>query len=248
MTHRPVIGIATQTLEAAPGGELPPCWIMGQRYVRTLTAAGAVPWLVPLIPDDPASLDAICERLDGLFLTGGVDVDPSRYGESREPFCGRSDPARDAVEIHLIRWALRERKPILAVCRGIQVINVALGGSLYQDVASQWPGTIKHDYFPTKEKPARDYLAHDIEVPRGTRTAEVLGPGRLPVNSMHHQAIKALAPGLTPSAFAPDGVIEAVEAADERFLIAVQWHPEELAERDARMRRLFTSFIDAAAV
>src|SRR5262245_10526468 len=122
MPRRPVIGIATQTLEAVPG-ELPPCWVMGQRYVRVLRDAGAVPWLIPLLLEDQATLREIYDRLKGVFLTGGVDVDPSRYGEARQSYCGRTDPARDDVEIQLIRWALADQKPILAVCRGIQILN-----------------------------------------------------------------------------------------------------------------------------
>lgn len=243
---RPVIGIPTQTLEAIPG-ELPPCWVMGQGYIHVLRTLSVVPWLIPLLPEDLDTLREIYDRLDGLFLTGGVDVDPSKYGEPKESFCGRTDPARDDVEIQLIRWALEDKKPILAVCRGIQVVNVALGGSLYQDVKSQIPAAAKHDYFPTKENPARDYLAHPINVERNTRLAELLGGQSVPVNSMHHQAIKKLADGLTPTAFSPDGLIEAAEGAPGQYLTAVQWHPEELAGRDPGMKRLFTSFVEAAA-
>ena len=246
MSRRPVIGIATQTLDAVPG-ELPACWVMGQRYVNVLRTVGAVPWLIPAVPDDPDTLRQIYDRLDGIFLTGGVDVDPSRYGETQQSYCGRTDPPRDEVEIQLIRWALADRRPILAVCRGIQIVNVALGGSLFQDVAVQVPHALKHDYFPTKDHPARDYLAHPIEVKRGTRMAELLGSNSVTVNSMHHQAIKDLAPSLVPSAFAPDGLIEGVEASDDRYLVGVQWHPEELADRDPAMRRLFTSFVSGAA-
>jgi putative glutamine amidotransferase len=244
---RPVIGIATQTLEAIPG-ELPPCWIMGQKYVQALRLAGAIPWLIPLIPEDPATLREIFDRLDGIFLTGGVDVDPRHYGEERADFCGRTDPPRDAVEIQLIRWSLADHKPILAVCRGIQVVNVALGGSLFQDVAAQLPGSIKHDYFPTKEKPARDYLAHTIRTVRGSRLREFLGSEEVAVNSMHHQAIKKLAPGLTVTAVAPDGVIEGVEGTNGQYLVGVQWHPEELTDQDAGMRQLFSSFIKEAQI
>lgn len=242
---RPVIGIATQTLEAIPG-ELPPCWIMGQKYVHALRSAGAVPWLIPLIPDDLATLREIYNRLDGIFLTGGVDVDPSQYGEAKASYCGRTDPPRDAVEIQLIRWSLEDHKPILAVCRGIQVVNVALGGSLFQDVAAELPGSLKHDYFPTKERPARDYLAHPVATVSGSRLREYLGPDPVLVNSMHHQAIKRLAPGLKVTATAPDGVIEGVEGMNGHYLVGVQWHPEELTEADSGMRRLFTSFVDAA--
>jgi putative glutamine amidotransferase len=242
---RPVIGVATQTLDAVPG-ELPDCWIMGQRYINALRTSSAVPWIIPLIPDDLATLREIYDRLDGVFLTGGVDVDPSRYGEPKAEYCGRIDLPRDAVEIQLIRWAMADKKPILAVCRGIQVVNVALGGSLYQDVGQQVPSAIKHDHFPTKENPARDVLVHTVETQRGSRLGACLGVAPVMVNSMHHQAIKHLAPGLVVTATAPDGVIEAVEGANGQYLVAVQWHPEELVDHDAGQRRLFTSFIEAA--
>jgi len=173
-------------------------------------------------------------------------VDPGQYGEDREVFCGRVDPPRDAVEIQLIRWAAEDRKPVLAVCRGIQVVNVAMGGTLYQDVARQLPQAMKHDYFPTKDNPSRDYLAHTIDTRRGSRLGDALGAAPALVNSMHHQAIKQLAPGLAVTAHAADGVIEAVEADGPQFLVGVQWHPEELAERDPGMYRLFTAFVDAA--
>ena len=244
MPRRPVIGIATQTLEAIPG-KLPLCWVMGQRYVRALTAAGAVPWLVPLLPDDEATLRAVYEHLDGVFLTGGVDVDPASYGEPRHELCDRTDPPRDATELALIRWAVADKKPVLGVCRGIQALNVACGGSLYQDVTAQHPRAIKHDYFPTGDRYPRDYLAHPVRVGAGSRLASVLGAEQVQVNSMHHQGIKALAAGLRATAHAPDGLIEGVEKPDARFVIGVQWHPEELAEQHAPMRRLFAAFVEA---
>ncbi|HEY1380072.1 MAG TPA: gamma-glutamyl-gamma-aminobutyrate hydrolase family protein [Gemmataceae bacterium] len=245
MPRRPVIGIATQTQEAVPG-QLPRCWIMSQKYVQVLCSYGAVPWLVPLLPGDPATLREVYERLDGVFLTGGVDVDPSHYGEQRHPKCGHTDPERDAVEMMFVRWALADYKPLLAVCRGFQVLNVACGGTLFQDVASQCPAAIKHDHFPTAAgTPTRDYLAHDIRVDPRTRLGRCLGAEQVPVNSMHHQGIKALAPALVPSAWAPDGLIEGAEGANGHYVVAVQWHPEELTAQDGQ-RRLFTEFLAAA--
>lgn len=241
---RPVIGIATQTLP--PMGDLPKCWVMGQRYVEVLRQAGAVPWLLPLLPGDPETMTEIFQRLDGVFLTGGADVDPSQYGEVKEPFCGATDLARDAIEIMLLKYATDQHLPVLAVCRGIQILNVAYGGTLYQDVTKQVPAAMKHDYFPTPAQPSRSYLAHDITVKQGSRLADILGGSMLPVNSMHHQAIKDLAPGLKPTAYAPDGIIEGVEGANGQYLIAVQWHPEELAETQPGMKRLFSTFVDAA--
>jgi putative glutamine amidotransferase len=246
MLHpRPVVGVATQTLEAVPG-KLPGCWIMGQRYVRVLAAAGAVPILIPLLQGDEDTLRALYDQLDAVFLTGGVDVCPENYGEQRHDKCDRADPARDWVEIRLIRWALADRKPILGVCRGIQVINVACGGSLYQHLADRLPAGIKHDYFPTAERPARDYLAHEVEVDPSSRLGRLLDAARLPVNSMHHQGIKRLAPGLRATAHAPDGLIEGLEGEGGQYLVAVQWHPEELTDAHDAQRRLFTDFIAAA--
>jgi putative glutamine amidotransferase len=245
--RRPVIGIATQTLQAIPG-QVPLAWVMGQKYVRVLTAAGAVPWLVPLLPDDEATLRSIYDRLDGVFVTGGVDVDPSRYGEERLPVCGASDPDRDATELQLLRWAVADGKPVLGVCRGHQVINVALGGALYQDVTAQVPRAIKHDYFPVPGSPyTRDQLSHDVLVTRPSRLGAILAADRVRVNSMHHQGVKTLAPGLVASAFAPDGLVEGIEGTNGQFLLGVQWHPEELAEKDPAMRGLFTAFLEAAA-
>src|SRR5207237_824725 len=137
----PVIGITTQTLEAIPD-QLPRCWVMSQRYVQVLTAAGAIPWVIPLLEGNEGTLRQIYERLDGLFLPGGVDVDPVAYGEPRSALCGRTDPARDWTELLFVRWALADRKPVLAVCRGAQLVNVAVGGSLYQDVGAQHPDAI----------------------------------------------------------------------------------------------------------
>ena len=177
-----------------------------------------------------------------------MDVDPCCYGEAKSPLCGTTDPDRDAVEIALLTHALSRSLPVLAVCRGIQILNVACGGTLYQDVTAQVPSALKHDYFPTPERPSRKFLAHDVTVTRGSRLAHILGDSVVPVNSMHHQAIKHLAPNLAPTGLAPDGIIEGVEGTDDRYLIGVQWHPEELTETQPEMARLFHTFADAASV
>jgi len=244
--RRPVIGIATQTLPGVPG-ERQPCWLMGRSYVEELRKVGGVPWVIPLVPHDEDTLNEIFSRLDGVFITGGVDVDPARYGEPKTPLCGTTDPDRDAVELMLLKYAMAHELPVLAVCRGIQILNVLGGGTLYQDVTAMVPAALKHDYFPTPDQPSRKYLAHDITVKAGSKLGAILGDAVVPVNSMHHQAIKDLAPGLAPTAFAPDGIIEGVEGTGEQYVIAVQWHPEELTDTQPGMKRLFTTFIDAAA-
>jgi putative glutamine amidotransferase len=245
MRKRPVIGITTQTLEAVPD-QLPRCWVMSQRYVHVLVSNGAVPWIVPLLSHDAETLRSIYDHLDGVFLPGGVDMDPSTYDEPKRPECGRTDPPRDATEIQLLRWAMEDRKPVLAVCRGVQVMNVAAGGSLYQDLDTDVQGSIKHDYFPSGDTNHRDQLVHDIRVERGTRLATLLGSESVTVNSMHHQGIKKLAPTMVATAYASDGIIEGAEARGDHFMVGVQWHPEDLTDADARMRRLFGAFVDAA--
>jgi len=248
MQSRPVIGIPTQTLQAIeiiPEG-LPHSWVMNERYFRVVTSVGGVPWMVPLLDEDPETLRAIYDHLDGIFLAGGVDVDPSSYGSERHALCGRTDLARDAVELLFARWAREDGKPVFGVCRGMQVINVAAGGSLWQDCADQLPESVKHDYFPGAGW-ARDYLAHDIRVVEGTRLHRAFGEERVMVNSMHHQGICRMGEGLVASAYAPDGLVEALEGDGDAFQVGVQWHPEMLIESDAGTRRLFEDFIEAAS-
>lgn len=241
--NRPIVGIPMQTLEPIPG-QTPLCWIMGYQYVKVLTELGCLPWLIPALMDDLDSLRGIYEKLDGLFLTGGVDVDPRYYNETKDTACGRTDIARDTVEFQFIRWAMEDRKPVLGVCRGAQVINVACGGTLFQDVAKFHSSEMKHDFFPTGEHYSRDMLAHTVKVEKGTTLHGILGSDTAQVNSMHHQGVKQLATTLRANAFAPDGLIEGVEGTNGQFLIGVQWHPEELTRRDGAMRRLFESFVE----
>lgn len=245
---RPLIGIPAQTLQAIDGipDGLPHSWVMNSRYYHAAAALGAVPVMVPLFHDDEATLRALFDRLDGLLIAGGVDVDPVRYGEAPHPRLGRTDPARDAVELTLARWAVEEKKPVLGLCRGHQVLNVVLGGTLWQDIEAQVPGAIRHDYFPTSGF-SRDFLAHDVTLESGSRLHGAFGAATIRVNSMHHQAIHALAPALRVAARAPDGVIEGVESGTDHFLVGVQWHPEIFEPTDPRTRQLFREFVAAAS-
>jgi putative glutamine amidotransferase len=247
MEQRPVIGIATQNLQSIDRipEDLPASWVMNQRYFIACTQVGAVPWMIPLLDDDLETLRQIYERLDGIFLAGGVDMDPASYGAEPHEKCGRTDPPRDRVELQLARWAMEDGKPILGVCRGMQVMNVAAGGTLVQDCEACLPGADKHDYFPGAGW-ARDYLAHGIRIAPGSRLAASFGEGDAMVNSMHHQGVDALAPSLDATAWAPDGLVEAVETRGDAFQVGVQWHPEMLIDTHDGTLRLFEAFIDAA--
>jgi putative glutamine amidotransferase len=247
MNTRPLIGVPTQTLQAIDGipPELPHSWVMNHRYYTALALVGAAPVMVPLLVSDVAALRGIYDALDGVFIAGGVDIDPSSYHEPRAALCGRTDLDRDGVEILFAQWARADGKPLFGVCRGLQIINVAAGGSLYQDCAEFREGSIKHDYFPTAGH-ARDFRAHAISVAEGSRLHEAFGSTEVEVNSMHHQGLKQIADGLVTTATAPDGLVEALEASGDAFVVGVQWHPEMLIDHDAGTRRLFEAFVDAA--
>jgi putative glutamine amidotransferase len=234
----PLIGITTSVTVA----KVPERAYVNGTYIRAVQAAGGIPVLLTphLTPEVQA---ALWQRLDGLLITGGGDIEPARFGEARHPTVDDVSPARDALEIGLTQRALADDVPLFAICRGIQVLNVALGGTLVQDIPSEIPGARAHS-----QQTPRDEPTHPVKVMgEGTRLGRVLGALELEVNSMHHQAIKRLGDGLTPVAWAPDGVIEAVEMpGDERFVLGVQWHPEELVGRDAAARNLFAAIVDAA--
>jgi putative glutamine amidotransferase len=207
---------------------------------------GGVPWMIPLFDDDLPTLRAIYERLDGLLIPGGVDMDPRQYGDTILPECGNLDPARDRVELQLAKWAIEDGKPVLGLCRGLQIINVARGGTLWQDLETQRPELVKHDYFPTQGF-ARQHLAHPVTLEPASRLATLLdGPDTIMVNSMHHQAVRTLGDGLQVTARSPDGVVEALELPGDAFTIGVQWHPEVFEMTDPHTRHLFGGFIAAA--
>jgi putative glutamine amidotransferase len=250
--RRPVIGVTTQTLHAIEGipAGLPESWVMNQRYFRAVTDLGATPWMIPLFHDDVDTVRGIYEELDGLLIPGGVDMDPGTYGEAVTPQVGRLDPARDAVELQLTRWAIADGLPVLGLCRGAQVINVAQGGTLVQDIPTQWvppdgAALLQHDCYPTKGF-ARTHLAHPVALLAGSRLRAILEHESVPVNSMHHQSVKTLGEGLRVSAVAPDGVVEAVEGTGAGFCVGVQWHPEVFEGHDPATRQLFRAFLDEA--
>lgn len=247
MSTRPIIGVTTQTLQAIDGipAGLPQSDVMNQRYYIAVALAGGAPILVPLLDDEPEALRAAYDACDGVLIPGGVDVDPKYFNEDPHPKLGRIDGARDRVEMQMTRWAVEDKKPLLGLCRGLQVINVTLGGTLYQDLEDQYPESIKHDYFPTYGYD-RDHLAHEVTLTKGSRLRHLMELERIPVNSMHHQGIKTVAPSLAVSAVAPDGLIEAVESTNDHFLVGVQWHPEVFEMTDPHTRHVFREFINAS--
>lgn len=212
-----------------------------EAYIEAISHAGGTPLLIPLgLPDEAYA--ALLEHLDGVLFTGGGDVQPERYGDQPNSLVREMDPDRDRVEISLLQDCLPGQKPFLGICRGIQLINVAMGGSLYEDLQTQFPGAQRHQFFP--EKP-RSFPAHRVQIESKSRLAGVLGTTQIDVNSLHHQGIRQLAEGLSASAYAPDGLIEAFELPDYPFGLAVQWHPEWMQEHEP-MQALFQAFTQAA--
>lgn len=239
----PVIGILTRQ-DGSATWEGYRLYGQGRAYCRSVALAGGAPALIPLELGERA-WHSIYRRLDGLLFPGGVDVHPSHYGEKAHPKLGRVDDELDEAELVLARWALEDGLPILAICRGIQLINVAAGGSLYQDLPAQFPAALRHTC-PAPETP-RDHRAHPVRIEPETRLVAALGTQELEVNSRHHQAIKDLAPGFAITARAPDGVIEGIEQEAAPFVVGVQWHPENLTADDTRMLALFQEFVGACA-
>jgi putative glutamine amidotransferase len=234
----PLIGITT----SLTADRTPERAYVNIAYIRAVQDAGGIPLLLP--PHLSAEVrTALWQRLDGLVLTGGGDIDPARFGQPRHPKTDDVAPARDELELALTRRALDDALPLLGICRGIQVLNVALGGTLVQDLPSERPGPIAHS-----QSEPRHEATHPVKVMgEGTRLGRVLGRLELQVNSMHHQAIDRLGAGLREVAWAPDGVVEGVELpGDERFFLGVQWHPEELVAHDPAARNLFSAIVDAA--
>jgi putative glutamine amidotransferase len=216
---------------------------LNQSYVRALEGAGLLPLVVPPL-DDADAARTILASVHGLVLTGGEDVHPARYGAEPHPATNPANPRRDAGELAFAEAARLLSRPTLAICRGIQVVNVALGGSLVQDITSQMPNALRHD----ADAP-RQARVHDVRVERDTVLARSLAAESIRVNSSHHQAVERLAPGLRLSAMAPDGVIEAAEwHGADWWMVGVQWHPEELVDTPEPWdRRLFAAFAAACA-
>ena len=215
-----------------------------QSYIRAVEAAGSVPIIIPHL-ESPEALRRIYDMLDGILLSGGLDIHSKYYGQEPHPALDPSDVGMDRTETTLLPWALEDDLPILGLCRGEQVLNVVMGGTLIQDIYTQYPTTIDHR--ESFKKRIRDYLAHDIVIEENSRLRELTGESRVWVNTSHHQSIDKVGSGLIATAWAPDGIVEAVESHDHRFVMAVQCHPEELWRKQGWASRLFRAFVEAAA-
>lgn len=205
------------------------------KYIESLARAGAGMRWVELSDPEQAVQNAL--TCDGLLLPGGGDMDPKFYGQARIPACGEPNLLRDAAEPLLLRAFLAADKPVLGICRGIQVMNAVLGGDLYQDIK------------PFEHLPHNDHWAkvHTVTVRRGTLLSRILGQDTVLVNSQHHQAVDRVAPGFTLAALSEDGIVEAIEKPDARFCLGVQWHPEWLSDADPAMQSLFDAFVNACS-
>ena len=232
--HKPLIGV-TPLYDRGRDSY----WML-PGYFLALEEAGAVPVMLPLTAEE-AELRRLVETLDGFLIAGGQDVCPSVYGEEQKPTCAETCPERDAMETALLRLLWEVDKPVFGICRGLQMLNAYLGGTLYQDLLTEHPSETNH-----RMAAPYDRAEHPVTLKKDAPLYALLGQETIGVNSCHHQAIRQLAPHLLPMAIAPDGLIEAVCAPEKRFVWAVQWHPEFFWKKDAISRKLFKAFADAA--
>lgn len=231
--HRPLVGVTPLYDEARESD-----WML-PGYLEGVIEAGGLPVMLPLTAD-PELLEQLAETVDGVLLTGGHDVSPALYGQSPISACGACCPARDEMERLLLSLLWERDKPILGICRGIQFLNAALGGTLYQDLPSQRPSAVEHHQRPPYDRPV-----HTVTLAPHSPLRELLGQETIAVNSYHHQAVQKLSPALCPMAWSPDGLIEAVWAPERRWIWAVQWHPEFAFRTDANSRAIFRRFAEA---
>lgn len=218
-----------------------PAYSSREELVRAILAAGGRPYLLPsALP--LADIPEVLSEFDGLFISGGGDIHPDFFGGQMHPSIDGIDRERDEFELTLCRQAVEMNKPLLGICRGQQVLNVALGGNLVVDIPSMLPEAGQHRFWPNYQ---RSRLSHSVQLESDSLLAEVMGGTEFEVNSLHHQSVKELGKGLKVTATAPDGVIEALEMPDKDFIVSVQWHPEWLQDHEP-MRRIFKAFVEAS--
>ncbi|MDH6350469.1 MULTISPECIES: gamma-glutamyl-gamma-aminobutyrate hydrolase family protein [Brevibacillus] len=237
MKMKPIIGLTTFLSEQSKYSTV------SRNYVDSIYAAGGVPITIPIV-EDKTDYSEYIDLVDGILFTGGNDIAPYYFGENPLKELHSMSSIRDEYELSLFRKAYEKNVPIFGICRGIQLINVALGGSLYQDIYSQIPGALGHS--PTQT--ASDELYHSIQISKHTQLYDIFGEERIFTNSFHHQSVKQLGKNLVATAFSEDGIVEALESTEERFLLGVQWHPECMTKRHPMFLKLFSAFIQASLV
>ena len=238
MRTRPVIGITA----FAGTRNQSPVQMQQEAYFSALVDAGATPMVIPLVAD-PSILLPLYQHLDGVCFPGGPDVSPSFYGQPVMSGCNvSSEPRLDECEMSLMKYAIAERIPMLCICRGHQLLNVALGGELFQDLLAQGATTVQHRRKPSDQEPM-----HQITIAGDSKLSSILGEESIAVNTMHHQGIRTLGRDLRVVATSDDGVVEAVEMTDRPFVIGVQYHPEEMIENQPLAARLFHALVEASA-
>ena len=232
---KPVIGITTDFEEDGKS-------ILKNTYVQAVIRAGGLPMIVPVGLEQ--DVDQLVAMLDGLLLSGGNDINPMLFNEEPHEHLGEVSPSRDSSELELARRMLKTGKPILGICRGLQVLNVAVGGTLYQDLHKQNEGPILQHV----QKAPNTHSSHYVQVDKGSLLESIAGSDRIQVNSYHHQSLKDVPPIFKITGVASDGIVEAIESTDEQFVLGLQWHPEALsAAKDAVSLRIFERFIGACA-
>lgn len=216
--------------------------LVQSRYIQAIRLAGGVPVVLPVGMD---GIEELCERLDGLLLIGGEDIDPFLYGEEPHLKLGKVSPVRDRMELALIHGMAKLDKPILGICRGHQLLNVAFGGTIYQDIHAQLSG----DLLQHLQRTDLEFATHSVDIVQGSKLAELAGASEIRVNTLHHQAVKDVKAPLVVTARARDGVIEALESREHKFVVGVQWHPEAMVDgQDAVASKLFERFIEVAGL
>ena len=241
---KPIIGITPDYHPGNPEEEKSrePTLFLRARYVKAIEAMGGVPFILPVTADEEVRT-SLLSKIQGLLMTGsGPDLDPALYGEEQRFRFKQMSKERTDSEIALARAAFQADLPVLGICGGLQLLNVALGGTLYQDIASQIAGSLDHQQKTDATEPS-----HGVTIQPDTRLHAILETDRLQVNSSHHQAPKAVAPPFVVNAVAEDGVIEGLESPDHSFVLGVQWHPEFLYPRDEASRKIFLAFLQEAA-
>jgi putative glutamine amidotransferase len=242
MSTRPRIGITSRKVPFFHRDRPYPRYGVAVDYIHAVEVAGGLPLMIPL-SRDPSLLEDYFSTLDGLLLPGGMDVDPVHYGEEPHKLLEEVDPVRDETELYLAKRALKEDMPVLGVCRGEQLLNVAAGGSLFQDIAAQSPQEVIRHF----QDFAQEWPSHSVEVKPDTLLASIIPERKLRVNSYHHQAVRRLAADFRVGATAPDGVIEAIESTRHTFALGVQWHPELLVDNLDFNLALFRRHVEEAS-